>query len=239
METSLTRKQFADDLLAIARSQTRRDPFLEAVCSGQIGRAGLKLWSLQALLFVRDFTDMLIAIRQNCPHADAKQLLAENIREEQGCGIEGQDHYSLLKRLSKSLGATDEEIDEAAPLLETAEYLEYCRRIARESHFVDSMTAIGVGIEFFIPKFFGRLAEALRERLALPEEDLAYLQVHVSADEDHARRALELIDRYADTPERKDSARETLREMLAVKDRFADAVFSHCARAGSDGRSLI
>jgi pyrroloquinoline quinone (PQQ) biosynthesis protein C len=232
METGLIQKQFTDELMAILRSKARRDPFLEAVRSGQISRAGMKLWALQALLFVRDFTDMLIAIHSNCPHPDARQLLAENIGEEQGCGIEGQDHYSLLKRLARSLGATDEEIDKATPLEETADFIEFCRRIARESHFVDSMTAIGVGIEFFMPKFFGGLAEALSERLALPDADLAYLRVHISADEEHARRSLELINRYADTPEIKDSARQTLRELLDVKDRFASAVFSHCARVG-------
>src|SRR5215472_329776 len=157
METGPVQERFTDELLMILRTHSYRDPLLDAVRAGRIDRAGMKRWAIQALPFVRNLIDFLSAIYSNCPYTDAQQLLAENIREEQGCGIEGQDHYSLLKKLARSLGATEEEIDQAELLPETVDYIEFCRTVSRERCFIESMTAIGVGIEFFMPKFFGGL----------------------------------------------------------------------------------
>jgi pyrroloquinoline quinone (PQQ) biosynthesis protein C len=71
----------------------------------------------------------------------------------------------------------------------------------------------------------------LCENFGLGREDVEFLTVHVEEDEDHARRSLELIDRYADTDEIKERAKMALREMLAVKRLFAEAVFAHCSKA--------
>lgn len=222
--------QFTDELLAILRNQPYRDPLLDGVRSGQVSREGMKRWAIQALFYVRDFTRFLSAIHSNCPHQDARLLLAENIWEEHGCGIEGQDHYTLLKILAKSLGATDQEIDAAEPLPETVQYVEFSRTLTREADFIESMAAIGVGIEIFMPKFFGALADALKTQFGLSDEELAYLRVHVSADADHARRAFEIINRYADSEQIREKARQSLLEALAVKNQFSSAVYSHCVQ---------
>jgi pyrroloquinoline-quinone synthase len=222
---------FTDELLAILRNQSYRDPLLSGVRSGQITREGMKRWAIQALFYVKDFTRFLSAIHSNCPHQDARLLLAENIWEEHGCGIAGQDHYTLLKRLAKSLGATDHEVDNAEPLPETVQYIEFSRRVTRESNFIESMTAIGIGIEIFMPKFFGELADAIKTRFSLSDEDVAYLQVHVAADDDHAQRAIEIINRYADSEQIRETAKQALRESLTVKNQFASAVYSHCLPA--------
>lgn len=231
MQIESSQEEFADELLGIVRNQTYRDPLIEAIRSGEIDRDGMKRWAMQALMFVREFIEMLGDIHSKCPFEDARELLAENIKEEKGFGIEGQDHYSLLKMLTLRLGATEKEISETQPLAETFDYIEYCRRITRERSFVESMTAIGIGIEFFMPKFFGGLAEALKTSFNLTDRDVEYLLVHVTADDDHARRSLALINRYADSPQKREGAIETLTGMLAVKHQFASALYSHCVRA--------
>jgi pyrroloquinoline quinone (PQQ) biosynthesis protein C len=149
-----------------------------------------------------------------------------------GRGSPGHDHYSLIRRLARSLGATDQEIDDAKPLPETTDYIDHCLKITRELPYVESMTAIAVGIEVFMPAFFGVLAEKLCSTYGLTNDDVEYLRVHVSEDEAHSRRAIELIEAYADSDETKEkNARRELREMLCVKGRFAEAVFKHCQDA--------
>jgi pyrroloquinoline quinone (PQQ) biosynthesis protein C len=86
-----------------------------------------------------------------------------------------------------------------------------------------------VGIEFFMPRFFGALAESLCSKYGLALEDVDYLMVHVAEDEVHSQRALAIIESYADTPELRQKAKDALREMLSVKRRYALAVYDHCA----------
>lgn len=225
-----TEHAFAKELLAVISERPYRDPLLDAIRSGRMSRAGMKLWVAQAMMVVREFTRFISAIHSNCPHADAQLLLAENLWEEHGQGVAGRDHYSLIRRLARSLGATDEELDRTAPLPETTDYINYCLKVTRESSFIEGMAAIGIGIEYFSPRFFAALAEALIASYGISRKDVEYLLVHVGEDEDHARRSLEVITAYADTDEKKELAKQALRDMLQVKHRFADAVYANCIK---------
>jgi pyrroloquinoline-quinone synthase len=224
-------RSFVDELLSTARREAFRDPTLDAILSGQMSRDGVRLWALQAMLVVRQFTRFISAIHSNCPHRDAQQLLAENLWEEHGRGDGERDHLSLIVRLAKSLGATDDEIASATPLAETEGYINLCFKVSREGSFVEAMAAIGIGIESFMPAFFGAMARGLEARYGLSKTDVEYLLVHVGEDELHARRAAELIERFADTDGERERGRRALGEMLAQKRRFAEALFAHCARA--------
>lgn len=223
--------RFVDELFAVQREQSFRDPMLHAVRTGSMSRAGVRLWALQASLVVRQFTRFISAIHANCPHRDAQQLLAENLWEEHGQGVQSRDHYSLIRKMARSLGATDRDLDDAQPLEETAAYITHCLKVTRELSFIESMTAIAVGIEIFMPAFFGALGESLCSQYGLTRGDVDYLMVHVAEDETHARRALALIETYADTEEVREQAKRALREMLLIKRRFAQAVYDHCCAA--------
>ena len=224
-------ERFRDELSAILREYSFRDPMLDAVRSGSMSRLGIRLWTLQASLVVQVFTRFVSAIHANCPNREAQQLLAENLWEEHGQGRPERDHYALIRKLARSLGATDAELDNVNPLPETAEYIDHCLNVTRNSPFVESMTALGVGVESFMPAFFGALARGLRSHYGLSPEDVEYLSVHVAEDETHSLRALELIETYADTNEVREKATKTLIEMLLVKRRFAEAVYRHCSEA--------
>lgn len=228
---SIGQERFTDELLSILRQHSFRDPLFDAIRSGRMSREGAKTWALQAMIVVSQFTRFISAIHANCPHRDAQALLAENLWEEHGRGRSERDHLLLAKKLAKSLGASEEEIDNAAPLPETANYIDHCLKVAREGSFIEGLTAIGVGIEYYIPKFFGALAEGLCRHYGLRREDVEFLSVHVGEDEDHADRAMEMIEAYADTDEIKEKARQALLGVIEAKRRFAESLYSRCANS--------
>ena len=226
---SNTAAQFIDELFAIQREDPFRDPTFDAVRSGAMSRTGVLQWALQASLVVRQFTRFISAIHANCPDRAAQQLLAENLWEEHGRGVSGRDHYELIRKLARSLGATDHDLDDTRPLPETTDYINHCLKVTRELPFVESMTAISLGIEYFMPAFFAVLGESLSTKYGLETDALDYLMIHVSEDETHSRRALTLLEEHADTPESREKAKDALREMLKVKRRFALAVYDRCS----------
>lgn len=220
-----------NELFAIVREEAFRDPTLDAIRRSAMSRAGVCRWALQASLVVREFPRFVSAIHFNCPDHSGRLLLAANLWEEHGRGVADRDHYSLAKKLARSLGASDTDLDNVQPLAETTEYIDHCLNVTRNGAFVESMTALGVGVESFIPAFFGKMAKHLSSNYGLAPSDVQYLLVHVSEDETHARRAQELIEAHANTTELKEKAKQALREMLAVKRRFAEAVYRHCLDA--------
>lgn len=222
---------FEDSLLAILRENSFRDPMFDAVRSGSMSRLGVRLWTLQASLVVREFTRFISAIHSNCPNREAQQLLVENLWEEHGQGRPERDHYALVRKLARSLGATDSDLDNIKPLPETARYIDHCFDLTRNATFIESITVIGIGVESFIPVFFGALAASLCSQYGLSPDDVEYLSVHVGEDETHSRRALGLIEAYADTNEIRENVTKRLRDMLLVKRRFSEAVYNHCSEA--------
>jgi pyrroloquinoline quinone (PQQ) biosynthesis protein C len=230
LQKSIKPERFQDELFAILREHSFRDPMFDAVKSGAMSRLGIRLWTLQASLVVRVFTSFVSAIHSNCPHRGAQQLLAENLWEEHGEGRPDRDHYALIRKLARSLGATDSELDSVEALPETAEYIEHCYDVTRNKTFVEAMTALGLGVERSMPAFFGALAASLCSQYELSPDDVEYLSVHVSQDEAHSRRALELIETYAGSDDVREKAGSALRDMLLVKRRFAEAVYRHCSK---------
>jgi pyrroloquinoline-quinone synthase len=224
-------RQFIEDLFAIMREEAFPDPFFDAARSGEMSRAGVKAWILQAAIVVREFPRFISATHANCPHRDAQQLLAENIWEEHGRGDAERDHYNLIKRMAESVGATSEEIDGATPIDATRDYIDYCLRITRDEDFIVGMVAIGIGIEYYMPVFFGSLSEALCSNYNLARSDLESLMLHLTENKDHARRAVEIVRKYADSREIKERACESLREMISLKRRFAESLYSYCQQA--------
>lgn len=222
---------FVEELFGILRQESFRDPMFDAIRAGRMSRKGVIIWALQAMFVVRDFTRFISAMHANCPDRAAQALLAENLWEEHGKGHVDRDHYSLVKKMARSLGASDDDISNATPLPETTQYINYCLQVTHSGSFVEGMTAVGVGIEYFMPVFFGVLAEKLCQNYGLTKDDVEFLFVHIGEDEDHSRRAIELIERYADTAEVRAKAKEALRKSLRVKRNFSEAVYQQALLA--------
>ena len=229
--TSNEPSNLVDELIAILRSESFRDPFFDAVRSGRMSRAGIKFWAIQASVVVKQFTRFVSAIHSNCPHREVQELLAENLWEEHGRGDVDRDHYSLVRRFAATFGATPDEIDHPEPLPETAAYVDHCLRITRDGSFIEGLAAIGIAIEHLMPLFFGGLAEALQRNYDVSETDIQYLLVHVHEDAEHSRRSREMLERYADSDDLRAKAKKALIDTLAVKRAFADAVYQGCLSA--------
>jgi len=229
-ERGLTSDQsFGEELLQILRAHSTRDPILAEIRQGKLSREGVKRWSLQAMIVVSQFTRFISGIHSNCPDRDAQRLIAENLWEEHGLGELDRDHLSLIKRMARSLGADDREIETTEALPATAEYIEHCLRITRDGSFVEGMAAIGIGIEYSMPVFFRAFGEALKKNYGLTDQDVEFLSVHVEEDEEHSRRSIELIERFASTEDLKSRARDALHKTLSARQRFAAALFEHCS----------
>jgi pyrroloquinoline-quinone synthase len=223
---------FVGELFAVLREEAFRDPMFDAIRSGQMSRAGVKFWVLQARFVVHQFTRFISALHSACPDRAGQSLLAENLWEEHGRGNIERDHHTLIIKLAKSLGANDQELAHTEPLPETSAYIDHCLKVTREGSFVEGLTAIGVGIEHFMPVFFGVLADGLLTNYGLGKHDVEYLTVHIGEDEDHSRRALELIERFADSEEIKTRVKQALRDTLRAKRNFSEAVYRRALLAG-------
>jgi pyrroloquinoline quinone (PQQ) biosynthesis protein C len=100
-------------------------------------------------------------------------------------------------------------VDRLPPDPETAEILGYFHRLSREEWWVEALAAVGVGLEaspLALQESGGEaaasmLATLLQDRYGLTEHDVEFFRMHVFEDVEHTRRTMEIIKRYASSPD--------------------------------------
>jgi pyrroloquinoline quinone (PQQ) biosynthesis protein C len=177
-------------------------PLIRLITSGRLPADALKdyavlRWPFQA----RADLPMMITHVAFLQGDDAHHLLENAFDEILRPAGEG-DHPGLWVQFAKRLGATDDELDEAAasPLAEVAGFpltmTYFCRRSAEEG------LASWYADEEQLPEVHGATALALRKYYGCDDATIEYFVEHVRADIGHSGANEELLAHYCDTPER-------------------------------------
>jgi pyrroloquinoline quinone (PQQ) biosynthesis protein C len=209
-------------------ARTGRDPFLDGVREGRVSRAGLRAWVQQYYLVVREFTRLLAAIYANCPEREVRAVLAENLYEEHGRFVPEKDHPALMRKLGRRLGLTDEAMERAPALPETARYLAVLAELTRDGSYLEGLAGVALGVEYLMPRYFARLEPLLRARYDLSTDDTEFLRVHITEDAEHGRRALTTIVERAREAETQARVMTAIRRAHDARREYREAIFRQC-----------
>jgi pyrroloquinoline quinone (PQQ) biosynthesis protein C len=100
--------------IAIEERLKRRDRWHIAWETNSLTREDWKAWVKQFGFFARTFPRWLANVMSNCPILEVRQQLITNMFDEEvRDSLVGDYHYNFLRRMGRSLGLTDEEIDNA------------------------------------------------------------------------------------------------------------------------------
>ena len=185
----------------IARPEHRylKTPLVQLITSGRLPKAALKdyavmRWSFQAHAEPK----MMLSHAAYLKGSDVQHLLENTYDEIMRPDDEGE-HPGLWVRFAKNLGATEDELDEAAryPIAEVIGFSRtlayYCRRSASEG------LATWYADEAQLPESHGATALALRKFYGLDDATIEYFLEHVRADIEHADASSGLLDAYVGT----------------------------------------
>lgn len=175
-------------------------PLIRLITSGRLPKEAMKDYAILRWPFqARADLAMMISHVAFLRGADAEHLLENAYDEILRPAGEG-DHPGLWVQFAKCLGATQEELDEAAanPLVEVAAFpltmTYYCRRSAEEG------LASWYADEEQLPEVHGATALALRKYYSYDDETIEYFLEHVRADIVHSDANEDLLGRYCDSP---------------------------------------
>lgn len=168
-------------------------PFYRAWEAGTLSRDALQAYAKQYFHHVEAFPRIVSAVHANCPSAQGRRLLAENLAEEEGVGGERDDHASLWLDFAAGLGANESEVRAVALNPETKNLIDTFRRLSRGSY------ASGLGAlyayESQLPAIAKTKIKGLVERYGVSEaRPLKFFEVHETADVEHTDVCRELLD---------------------------------------------
>jgi len=146
--------------------------------------AAVKVFSEQFYLFCVTFHRCLGAMVSNTSDEDIIAMIADNLYDEMGRGSLRKSHLEILKRFSRSIGYTDEEIRKVKPLACTQELNDLILGICKADFYL-GIGAAGLGAEFAGEKFFRGVYESFQRKPFLQDAYVTVYKIHAEDDTRH------------------------------------------------------
>ena len=129
------------------------------------------------------------AIYVRCPHEDVRTSLVKNLAEEcTGYETQTDAHPELLLQFAQALGSDTDAIRTAEQrpagrrVTDYFEFMGLCCRVVR------ALSAIGIGLESFVPETFTRMVAAFKDNYGMSDEDVILDYAHTCRPRPRRRR---------------------------------------------------
>ena len=203
-----------------------KHPFYVAWTEGRLTRDHLKHYAIQYFQNVLAFPTYVSAVHFNTPHfltsISVQQDILENLIEEKSGN---HNHPELWRRFAQSLGATDAELTETAPLPTTTNLVSTFRNVCLNSPFYAGLAAL-YAYESQIPAVATTKIAGLKQFYGMTDaNEYRFFTVHQAADEYHSEAELKLVEAYADTPAKQAAALDAATEAATALWQFLDGVY--------------
>ncbi len=223
---ALSSRRFVLELMSVIRDGRSfgGHPLWRRIEAGALPTAGLRTFTAQFFLQVREFPRAVSALHAACPYPEARIELAESLYEEEtgrlsGCNL---PHPELFIRFGEAVGLRREQMVEAEPLPETASLIHWFEVATRQRSFLEGAAAINLAAEGQVPGSFGPFARALQKHYGLSTHAVAFWDVHEEADREHSDVGDHIVVRHATTDEAQARARAAVEESLRMWWQFFD-----------------
>ena len=185
-------------------------PFYQRWTAGQLSRAALADYAKQYYHHVAAFPTYLSAVHANTEDGDTRrQILANLVDEEAG----NPNHPELWLRFAEGVGAQRDDVKQAELWEETRNLIGAFRSVCRNGNTAEGLAAL-YAYESQIPSVAESKIEGLKTHYGVESQRaLAYFDVHIEADKEHAAVERELLARYVNE-ENSEAVRKSVGQVL-------------------------
>ena len=173
-------------------------PIVHAMEDGSATIPQLTLFTEQFYQHISRMLPWIGAIYVRCPHESVRTALVKNLAEEcTGYQTETDAHPELLMTFAAALGADTEALRAAEQLPDGRRLTEYFEFMGLCREWYVPLSAIGIGLESFVPDTFTRIVAALKTNYHMTDEQLIFWTMHIVADEAHGDEGIQMVSDYA------------------------------------------
>ena len=173
-------------------------PIVRAMEAGTATIPELQLFTEQFYLHISRMLPWIGAIYTRCPHEEVRLALVKNLAEEcTGYQTETDAHPTLLLGFAEALGSDPDAIRNAEQMPEGRRLTDYFEFMGLCREWYVPLSAIGIGLESFVPDAFTRIVAAMKENYGMTDEQLIFWTMHIIADQEHGDEGIQMVSDYA------------------------------------------
>jgi pyrroloquinoline-quinone synthase len=191
--------------------------FYKSWNEGALEKETIKEYAAQYFQHVSSFPRYLSAIHSNCDDIKVRQLLLENlVDEDKG----DENHPELWMRFAEGMGNTREEVKNKITMRETRDLVETFMRLKKSEKYHIGLAALYC-YESMQPEISETKKDGLQKFYNIEDENtLKFFTVHMHADKWHRAVVRKLIIELGDTKEKRTEILEAVKSSLGVLNNF-------------------
>lgn len=224
----LTKKNFIEEVNSTINKKSLLDhPFYQKWNEGKLTQEELKEYAKQYYHFVKHFPRFVSCVHSNCDDVKTRQILLENLADEEGYKTGIADHPKLWMNFAESLGLTEEEVKNAKPIREVEDLVDGMYELTRSPEFSLGLAAL-YAYESQVPEISKTKIAGLKNFYGIDSEKaLEFFTVHQEADIYHSRDEMEIMNNTNTSLEDQKRLINTVDESATLQWNFLDGVYNN------------
>ena len=191
--------------------------FYKAWSAGELPKETIREYAAQYFQHVSLFPRYLSAIHSNCEDIKIRQLLLENLNEEE----QGKEnHPELWMRFAEGMGNTRKNVNKTAPIKETEELVKTFKKLSKSEKHHIGLAALYC-YESMQPEISETKKNGLQKFYNINDEDtLKFFTVHMHADKWHRKVVRNIIKKVADSKSKQNEITTSVEAALDSLNNF-------------------
>ena len=222
----LSKEKFIEEVnCTIEKKSLLNHPFYQKWNEGTLTKGELQEYAKQYYHFVKHFPRFVSCVHSNCDDVNTRQILLENLADEEGFKTGVADHPKLWLNFSQSLGLTEAEVKSAEPLREVEDLVDGMYELTRSPEFTLGLAAL-YAYESQVPEISKTKIEGLKKFYGIDSEKaIEFFKVHEEADVYHSRDEMEIMNNSNNSFEDQRRLINTVDESATLMWNFLDGVY--------------
>jgi pyrroloquinoline-quinone synthase len=191
--------------------------FYKAWNEGALEQETIKEYAAQYFQHVSSFPRYLSAIHSNCDDIKVRQLLLENLVDED----KGEEnHPELWMRFAEGMGNTREDVKNKITMKETSDLVDTFMSLSRSEKYHIGLAALYC-YESMQPEISETKKDGLQKFYNIEDENtLKFFTVHMHADKYHRAIVRKMIIELSNSKEKQAEILEAVKSSLGVLNNF-------------------
>ena len=201
----------------IKKNHLLNHSFYKAWNEGALEKETIKEYAAQYFQHVSLFPRYLSAIHSNCDDIKVRQLLLENLNDEDKGS---ENHPELWMRFAEGLGNSRDEVKNKVVMKETRELVETFMKLSRSEKYHIGLAALYC-YESMQPEISETKKDGLKKFYGIDDDNtLKFFTVHMHADKWHRAVVRKMLIELSKTTEQKAEILEATKSSLGVLNNF-------------------
>ncbi len=224
----LSKEKFIEEVNSTIEKQSLLNhPFYQKWNEGKLSVEELREYAKQYYHFVKHFPRFVSCVHSNCDDVKTRQILLENLADEEGFKTGIEDHPRLWINFAESLGLTEAEVKSAEPLREVEDLVDGMYELTRSPEFTLGLAAL-YAYESQVPEISKTKIAGLKNFYGIDSERaIEFFKVHEEADIYHSRDEMEIMNNTNRSLEDQKRLINTVDESATLMWNFLDGVYKN------------